>query len=228
MTTFFSYNDALNFANEVNCRNMNNLKKEENISVACSYTINSDILKPFIIDGFTNIVPCYRFSQYEEYNRETGQNELNWYAENQFLLLKNIITGDLFTIYQTATRKFGLGLFYPSVKKRLDYFQTELVQPNYIGKPNQKKLQSWFDYLIGLDREQLDYINRAKCAINAFTEKVLAKFPDALVDRDKNGELKRIRANWGAIRFTWIPTEKGQFYREAYIFNAPKDDELLK
>lgn len=228
--TFFSYDDAMNFATENNCQNINEIKKAENIRVSCAYSLNSEVLKPFCIDEFTEIVPCYIFSEQETYNREKGDYENFWYIDNCILLLKNIITGDLFHIYQTKynSQKFGLSLFYPSVKEHLNYFKTDLEQPNYIGKPNRKKLQAWFDYLIGVDREKLDYVNRAKCAINAFAEKVLAKFPDAIIDRASNGIVKRIRATWGAIRFIWTPTETGKFYREAYIYTAPSDEELLK
>lgn len=228
--TFFSYNDAMTFANENNCQNINGIRKAEYIQVSCAYSLNSEVLKSFCIDGFTEIVPCYIFSEQETYNRSKGVHENSWYIDNCILLLKNTITGDFFHIYQTKynPKKFGLSLFYPSVKEHLDYFKTDLEQPNYIGKPNRKKLQDWFDYLIGVDREQLDYVNRAKCAINAFAEKVLAKFPDAIIDRASNGIVKRIRADWGAIRFTWTPTETGKFHRKAYIYNAPSDEELLK
>lgn len=229
--TFFTYDDAMRFANENNCQNSGSIKHPDKIQIACAYSMDSEVLKPFNIDGFCEVVPCYVFSEQETFNREKGEHETYWYIDYHTLLLKNSITGDLFNIYQTRynSKKFGLSLFNPNVRRNLDYFKTELEQPNFIGVPNRKKLQSWFEYLINIDREQLDYVNRAKCAKISFAYKVLAKFPDAKIDRDKKeGTPTRIRADWGAIRFIWTPTETGKFYREAYIHNAPNDDELLK
>ncbi len=228
--TFFSYDDAMRFATENNCKNINSIKRPENISVSCSYYLSSPEIKAFFIEGFTEVVPCYFFTQQDSWNREKNEHDKDWYIDAHSLLIKNIITGDLFHIYQTRhnSKKFGLSLFYPCAKQHLNYFKTELEQPNFIGKPSRKKLQDWFTYLIDIDREKLDYINRAKCAIHSFTEKILAKFPDAKVSKDKQGNTTNIVVIVGAIRYQWEPTEKGQFYRTATIWKAPTDEELLK
>lgn len=229
-TTFFSYDDAMRFATENNCKNINSIKAPEKIEISCVYNLNSPEIKAFFIEGFTEVVPCYFFTQQSSWSREKNEFEKDWYIDSHTLLLRNIITGDLFHIYQTKhnSKKFGFTLFYPCTKEYLHYFKTELEQPNFIGKPTRKKMEDWFSYLINLDREKLDYINRAKCAIHSFTEKVLNKFPDAIISRNNKGETTRISVIAGAIRYTWEPTEKGQFYRTATIWKALTDEELLK
>lgn len=228
MNYFFSYEDASRFAKEVDILNADRIPAAEKITLSCVYTIGSDAIKPFFIDGFTDVVPVYAFRQ--EWDNFKDEPKQSWYLDYTTLALKNIVTGDLYLIQQTKynSKMFKLSLFYDKLP-RLDYFTTELVMPNAVGKPNRKKLENWFEYLGSLHREKLDYINRAKLANKSFAAKVIAKYPDAIVKRNKDGWVSKIHFSYGMLDFTCTANEQGSFSR-TYSVNyklVPKDEVIF-
>lgn len=138
MNYFFSYEDAKRFAESVDyLGNVNRIPAEDKIELSRVYKMNCDVLQQFCIDGFTKIIPVYAFRQ--DWNNVKDEPKQSWYLDYTTLALCNLVSGELYLMVQTKynSKMFRLYPFYNDLP-RLAYFETELVEPNAVGKPTRK------------------------------------------------------------------------------------------
>lgn len=214
---FFSLESIQSFASE------NKIHNPHYIALPDSY--DRQRYSALEVAGFSEVIPCY-----EVYKSDDSRLLDTYVVESRTWVLRIIPTGEILRIWEKSRGKFRFFLFdrFPTSRDRGFSF-TEVEEPNLIGKATDKKISAWVDYL-HLERTALVNCVNSRVALNkAFTERVRAKFPDAVVRVDWDGWTTSIRFEWDKFRFEYTAMENGRFSRRVdVIYSAiPSDEELF-
>lgn len=200
---FFSLESLQQFASE------NVIKNSHLIKLPTSYIrVSLDVLS---VVGFSEVVPCYEV-------RLSDDNSGAYWIDSSYFVLHIITSNEFLRFHEVSRGKFRFYLFErPSYLWRDTNFRFDMPEPNLIGKATEKKLQSWIDFLHMERTALINYVNGNMYRNKNFTERVRAKFPEAIFDTAPDGWTSLIRFEWLNFYVTLTAHENGSFSRDLYI-----------
>lgn len=180
----------------------------------------------FNIEDYCRIVPIYIFMEFVD----AGTNLKRWHYQSHQVGLQIIATGEVFTLFETGSKRYLLVPTNPIESNRSKNFRFEQKMPNFIGVPSKKKIEAWVEYHHLSQTAKRNYLNGNLCRNNTFAKRFKEKYPDARYWEDEDGWVSRFRIIIDALDYRFIATEDGKFIREVSIYraNLPTNEELLK
>ena len=230
---FIGKEKALRFAEE-NCTfnkdyYLEQIRKAEGRSYL--YDRMDELKTAFEIEGFSEIVEVYCFSEYRDYDNQ-DKEVYYWSFTHIDPCVRLIGNGKIAYPYESSYRskKYGLTLKREDMARggSNDFLYKE-QKPNFIGKASRKKIEDWFGYLKRENEARREYIDNANKKNREFQEKVKAKFPDAYMSIDKDGWMSECVIISGYVRFVFTSGEDGSIYRSTKvdILSVPSTKQLF-
>lgn len=213
---FYNYKELKSFANSVKFHRVEDLNEKTRYDFRRA---EEDLaaFKPLVIDGFTELVTIYEVRE----QKKNFSDELEfWFLERIFVCLKNVETGRLYDVRKERDGKFVLYtsyVYYDWARgQRLKNFKTDAVAPNRIGVANRKKMQAWFDYLDGIEKQKDGYIAESESNRLEF----LKKLEGLDVNWEKEGWSGKIWMGDFVYKFEIYENGKGVYEKWEVAYSA--------
>ena len=153
--TFYDVNEAIAYALSVGAVNLDRFCSYELNGIGRAVT-NLGVNLGFDIDGFSNVQPLiYVFHS----NNDPEYNEIQ---HRGFVL--DVLGYGVFYLSNMDKGKYGLSSLslLNAPYQTFEYFRTELVAPQNIGKATKTKILNWCEYAKQLEEEKICYFERRK------------------------------------------------------------------
>lgn len=157
---FYSYNAAIDFAQSIGIDT--HYFEWENRHLGGVLT-NLGQSVGFDIDGFSEVLPLIYVEEYDFTDR-LGHTEHRKEIRHRGEVLHLIEKDRYYYISNADKGKHSLSslALINAPYRTFEYWRTELVAPQYIGKATKTKIINWAEYSDALEREKIAYFNRRK------------------------------------------------------------------